>query len=249
MTACRTCASPQVERVNALLLAGDSIRGVSRITGIPRSSLARHAAHIAPVDRRPRIVPPAPIDLAPVDPLAEALALAERATTQRQRLKALEQIRSATALALRRMSQPDEAQLRLLDRNLAAAEEAYRDQATFEEAVRGLQGVREAIRQRLDAVRVPDMIEVPVKISFYTAGEEPSADDDSEPGTPWPMMAETYFRGIPERFRDLERYVVKRTIRMSWHGTGPLSEDIKVYEVGTNALAWASLRTKEEQRA
>ncbi len=48
---------------------------------------------------------------------------------------------------------PDEEQLRLLEDNVTQAETAYRaGSGSFETAVRALQGVREAIRLKLDAV-------------------------------------------------------------------------------------------------
>ena len=94
------------------------------------------------------------------------MALLKAAKTSRERLKALEQIRAATALRLRE-ADPDEEGLEQLDRNVAQAAAAYRDGTdSFEQAVRALPGVREAIRQRLDAVRADEVVEVPITVSL-----------------------------------------------------------------------------------
>jgi hypothetical protein len=93
-----------------------------------------------------------------------------------------------------------------------------------------LQGVREAIRQRLDALKVPEGVQTHFVTSFND--EEPSA-----PGKPFTMSLERYFAGIPKRFRDTTRYSVQRTIHLSWSEDVPGHESVKVYE--GDALVWA----------
>src|SRR4051794_25325747 len=104
---CRTCANPQVETINALIASGTPIRALARMTGIPRSSLGRHAEHVPPGDRPIGLIPQPLPDPDRVDPLAAALELVARARTERELLK-LEQVRAATALVLRQMGEPDE---------------------------------------------------------------------------------------------------------------------------------------------
>jgi hypothetical protein len=105
------------------------VRSVARMFGIPRSSLARHREHVRPLERRLGLLPPGPPGLDRVDVLAEALSLLQRSRTSRERLKALEQIRAATALQLRAMrDDPDEELLERLERNLDEASAAFRDE-------------------------------------------------------------------------------------------------------------------------
>jgi len=72
----------------------------------------------------------------PLDPLSEAFVLGRKAVTARQRLQALEAIRSATKLALKGTT-VDREQREQLDRHLRDAEREYRDAPTFDLAVRG----------------------------------------------------------------------------------------------------------------
>jgi hypothetical protein len=87
--------------------------------------------------------------------LGEAFKLAEKARTARERLRALEQVRRATKLRLRGVTDLDVGDHELLDNNIRAAEDAYRAAPDFETAARALSGWREALAQRLDAVRRP----------------------------------------------------------------------------------------------
>lgn len=230
-TRCSICANPQVSEVDVLLASGTSIRGVARMYGLARTTLARHREHVAPLDQKFGVI------RAPVgppgsgDPLEEAFALAERSRTPRERLRALEQVRSATKLKLRGANTPDREALELLDANIAAAEAAFRSAADFETAARGLGGWREAITQRLDAVRHPSAIEVPVRVS--------SADGKALPGPEQvvQMDPETYWAGVPRRFRDSSRFVVHRMIGLSFTSTRP-AEAIKVRDVTSGALVW-----------
>ncbi len=239
MATCRTCENPQVERINLLIGAGAPIRQVARMFEIPRSSLARHAAHVMPLARRLGVLPDPPIDLARLDPLEEALELARRANTERERLKSLEQIRGATALKLRSVKgQPDEETLDLLDRNVFQAEEAYRTgSGGFEATVRALQGLREAIRQRIDAVKAPQDIEAPMIVLHFTVPGEDDPPTDADRHSHWAMTLDEYFRGVPIQYHDAGRYVVKRRIPLTFHGTEPLPQEVKVYEID-GGLVW-----------
>jgi hypothetical protein len=234
---CTVCASPQVNEVDVLLGSGSSIRKVARIHGIPRTTLARHARHIAPASTPFGVIRGTDGPSGPPDPLAEALLLAERARTPRERLRALEQVRAATKLRLRGLD-PDAEDRGLLNDNVSHAEAAYRDAPDFETAARALSGWREAIIQRLDAVVSPAAIEVPVVVmsSDGTKVEGPF----SGPGT-WRMRPEDYWRGVPKRFRDPGRFVVRRTIKLRWTSDlrgGGRDEEIGVYEAG-DVLVWS----------
>jgi hypothetical protein len=68
----------------------------------------------------------------PADPLEEAFALAERARTSRERLRALEQVRAATKLALRGRTDITDEDRRLLAANVEEAMSAYRASSDFE---------------------------------------------------------------------------------------------------------------------
>jgi len=233
MAACRTCENPQVDRINALLAAGGSVRGVARMFTIPRSSLARHAQHVEPNDRRLGIVPQAPPEDPRVDPLEEAQALLKAAVTERERLKALEQVRAAVALRLREMDEPDEEVLELLDESLSLAELAYRSGSrtgSFERSIRGLQGVREAIRQRIDVVRGSEMIDVRFSVTH------PDGTLDYESGT-YPTPVVRYFAGVPSRFHDHGRYRVDRTIHLAFP-PNEATQTLRVYEIASGGLVW-----------
>ena len=220
MASCRTCSSPQVERVDALLAAGSSIRAVARMFAIPRSSLARHAQHVPPLDRKLGLIPPPPDDPR-VDPLQEAL----------------EAVRSSTVLRLKELgNHPDEEALQLLDRNVTSAEEAFRDRGeSFEGAIRALQGVREAIRQKISAINADETIETSYSLSF----EGPDGRVvPGPPGKPFKMPVTQFFADVPKRFQDVARFRVARTIYLGFP-PDPGHQDLKVYEVGSNALVWA----------
>ena len=237
MASCRTCENPQVGHVDALLAAGSSIRAVARMFAIPRSSLARHAQHVPPLDRKLGLIPPPPPNDTRIDPLAEALALIDRAKTERERLKALEQVRAATALRLREMGTPDEESLQLLHDNVAAAMTAYRDGGdSFEHAIRSLQGLREAIRQRMDAIQADETIEMSFALAFHEPGREPTIAP--RPGKPFKMSLALYFADVPKRYHDVERFRVARIIQLAYPPAQG-HQDLKVYEVGSNALVWA----------
>jgi hypothetical protein len=230
-TRCTICANPQVSEVDALLGTGTSIRGVARMYGLARSTVARHRDHVAPGQHRFALIRAQGAPDGPPDPLAEAFALAERSRTPRERLRALEQVRAATKMQLRGAGKADPDAIALLDANIAQAEAAFRNAGDFETAARGLSGWREAITQRVDAIRHPDAIEVPVVITHA---------DGSPLGEPMtvPQAAELYWAGVPKRYRDADRFVVHRELALTFVSTRP-SETIKVREVASGAMVWA----------
>lgn len=227
---CTVCGNAQVTEVNVLLASGSPIRQVARMFGLARSTVGRHAAHVAPTSKPFGLIRTGDVPLGPPDPLAEALLLAERARTPRERLRALEQVRGATRLRLRGIEDPDQEAIRLVDRNVLEAELAYRDSGDFETQARALSGWREALLQRLEAIRVPGSVSVPIVVRLCdgtSLGES----------APVSMPLERYFAGVPKRFRDPDRYVVHRTVALSLTGNG--TERIKVYEAANGALAWS----------
>jgi hypothetical protein len=233
---CTVCTNPQVNEVDVLLGSGTAVRQVARMFGIPRTNLARHARHVAPTSAPFGVIHGGDGPPGPPDPLAEAFLLAERARTPRERLRALEQVRAATRLRMRGVEDPDREHRDLLDDNIRQAEAAYRDAPDFETAARALSGWREALLQRLDAVRAPGMIEVPVTVTL--AGGKPLPD--AKPATA-AMSPEVYWKGVPQRLRDPERFDVHRVIRLAFshvRDPGP-GEDVKVYDRATGALVWA----------
>jgi hypothetical protein len=125
----------------------------------------------------------------------------------------------------------------LLNTNVEQAEQAFRsDSGSFEQAIRALQGVREAVRQRLDARRAPDDVETRLVVSY--PGQDPKGE-----GTPLRMRAAAYWTGVPSKFHDPDRYIVDRHIRLRFGvverkpGDPPDSE-VKVREIATGAIAW-----------
>lgn len=228
---CTICQNPQVSEVNVLLSSGTSIRKVSQLYGLSRSTVARHEAHLQPVGSKFGVIRGEGVPDGPGDPLAEALLLAERARTPRERLRALEQVRSATKLRLRGVSDPDPEDRELLDRNIAQAEAAFRDASDFETTARALSGWREALNRRLDAMRVPEAIEMPLVVTY--PGSEPQANPAMVN-----MRLDSYFKGVPMRFRDLDRYTVRRTIKLAFGKSTPV-EEVKVREVASGLVVWA----------
>jgi hypothetical protein len=237
---CSVCESPQVKKVDTLLGTGSSLRQVARISEIPRSTLARHRAHVQVRPSRLALIrtEAGPDGTGgPLDPLTEALALAQRARTAREVLKAAEATRAATALQVRalRGADADADALEQLDANIAEAATLYRRVGgSFENELRALAGHREAIRQRLEAVRTPGTIEVPVTVT--TASGQPLPYPDSKPGT-WKLTPEQYFDGVPTRYRDPDRFTVSRTIQVRLGAESAI--ELKLYEVATGGIVWA----------
>jgi hypothetical protein len=235
---CTVCSFAQVNEVDALLGSGSSVRSVARLYGLSRTTVGRHRSHIAPTSRPFAVIHGQTDPHGRPDPLAEAFLLAERAKTPRERIRALEQVRGATKLRLREVSELDTDDHELLDGNVLSAEAAYRDARDFETAARALSGWREALMQRLDAVRVPEGIRTQYHLVFTDEKGNPSKAPAPrrEPAT-FTMPLEDYFQGVPKRFRDLTRYRVERTIHLEWNGPG--HQDLKVRDVGSNALVWS----------
>jgi len=235
---CTVCENEQVSEVDALLGSGSSIRQVARLTGVPRSNLARHKTHLAPTSTPFALIRGDGGPDGPADPLTEAFKLAERARTPRERIRALEQIRGATKLRLRGASDRDADDQELLDSNIRSAEAAFRDAPDFETAARALSGWRESILQRLNAVSAPEGIPMQFRLAFTDEEgnlSEPAAPR-REPAT-FLMPLADYFRGTPRRFHDPERFRVERTIHLAWNGPG--RQDLKVRAVESNALVWS----------
>lgn len=236
---CTVCAFPQVNEVDRLLASGTSARKVARLYGLARTTVGRHRAHVAPTSRKFAVIETTDGPSGPGDPLAEAFLLAEKARTPRERLRALEQIRAATKLALRGRAGVDGEDAGLLDSNIAAAEAAFRDAPDFETAARALSGWREALLQRLDAAGRPEPIKVPIRLTF---------DDGSSADAPWigdapptviDVAPELYWKGVPQRLRDSTRYEVVRDIRLRLDRGDPLPDGVKVYDASTGALVWS----------
>lgn len=237
---CTVCANPQVSAIDALLGSGTSIRAVSRMFGHSRSAVARHRQHAQVSGSRLALIRgqggPGGTGGPMMDPLAEALGLSARARTDRELLKAAEAVRSATALQVRalRGGELDADMLEQLEENIVKAAALYRRVGGFENELRALAGHREAVRQRLQIVRA-ESVEVPVVIKTEDGNEVAGG------GTWRPTLAE-YFNGVPRRFHDAERYTVQRIIHLQWPAAGTSerpSEDVRVYEAGSDVLVWA----------
>jgi hypothetical protein len=227
---CTICELPQVTALDALLSSGTPTRAVARMYAIPRTTLARHREHLAPTSRPLALIRGEGGPLGPADPLAEALNLAERARTPRQKLRALEQVRGATKLVLRGVDDPDESDGDLLDSNVRSAEDAYSSAADFETQARALSGLREAITHRLDVQPKAQAIEVAFGVSL--------ADGTSlNGGATHRLDPSIYWGGVPKRFRS-DRYIVRRSIRLGFPPNSG-SEDVEVREVESNAIVWA----------
>jgi hypothetical protein len=211
MRTCSVCSHSAVEEIDVLLSSGSSIRSVSRLHGLARSTVGRHRQHAHAIPRRLGVIRGQAGQSGPVDPLAAAFELAGRAKTERERLKSLEAIRGATALLIRSsQGEPDAEALQLLSRNVDQAAAAFRaGSSSFEQSIRALQGLREAIRQKLDSRRAPDAIETRIVVVW------PGSDPEAE-GTPVAMRPADFWAGIPSKFHDLDEYRVERSIKLAF---------------------------------
>jgi hypothetical protein len=239
MRTCSVCAHPQLQEIDVLLASGSSIRSVSRLHGLARSTVARHRQHTHEIPRRLGVIRGQAGQSGPVDALGAAFELAKRAKTERERLKSLEAIRAATALLIRSQAgEPDAEALQLLNRNVNEAAEAFRSgSASFEQSIRALQGLREAIRQKLDSRRAPDAIQA--RLVVVRPGSDPEAE-----GTPMAMRPSDYWQGVPAKFHDPDEYTVERHVRLSFGVVsrgGPADIDIRVRN-RAGALVFASER-------
>ena len=235
MSRCTICASPLVERVNTLIRTGTPIRAVARTTGLNRATLGRHARHLSTAGTRLALIrsddgsaePPG----SPIDPLDEAFALCERASTPREKLRGLEAIRAATRLKLKGLADLDKEDRALLQRNIEDATVAYRASGDYETAIRALQGVREALAQLLESSPSEVAVEMPLRILLSTGeqiGEGRALVKPSE-----------YWAGVPARFRDADRYVVEREIRLALGGAKG-TEEVQLRDARTDVIVWAN---------
>jgi hypothetical protein len=206
-----------------------------------RASLARHhREHVQPASRRLAVVPGMPESpyTAAVDPMREALKLLERAKTKREKLKAAQAVRRASWLTLRSLGgEPDEDLLQQLDSNVAMAAALFREQQGFESALAGLEGVRDSIRARLTATQ--RLEEVKTSMTVAMADGAPTGDP-----IPYTISLAEHFRGVPAGYKVRNLYAVQRVIRLKWPNS-PIAderpdEEIRVDEIATNALVWAS---------
>jgi hypothetical protein len=167
---CTVCANAQVAAIDHLRGTGTSVRAVARLYGRAKTTVARHAQHVAPTSAKFAVIVGADAQTGTPAPLSEAFRLAERARTARERLRALEQVRAATKLALRGRNDLDAEDRELLDANISAAEAAFRDASDFETAARALGGWREALHQRLDAAGDDEPFQVPFPTLAFSDG-------------------------------------------------------------------------------
>jgi hypothetical protein len=212
--------------VDQLLGSGSPVRQVARLTGFPRATLVRHRDHAntatSEVRRHRGAGTDAQVALepaGPVDPLSAGYELAATAKTERERIKSLEAIRGATKLLLTGAADLDDEQRDLLDRSILAASVTFRASSTFDNQTRALQGLREAIRHRLDAVPAPDAITV-LWVATLADGT-PLEGTLAGPTVEVATSPADYWHRVPSRFRDLERYVVNRSIALAFVGGGP----------------------------
>jgi hypothetical protein len=98
----------------------------------------------------------------------------------------------------------------------------------------GLQGVRESIRAKLDMVKTDETIETSYVVSFTDSDGKVVVEGPL--GKPFEISLDTYFAGVPKRFREVDRYRVARMINLAWQGEG--QEDLRVYDVSSSALVW-----------
>jgi hypothetical protein len=172
---------------------------------LSRTTLGRHAAHVRELPRRFALIRSQDDPFGQADPLSEAIGLAARARTPREKLRGLEQVRAATKLKLRGIELDPEARA-LLDHNIGEAEAAYKAAGDFETAARALSGWRESLLHRLEAVETADAIQTRLVVTW--PGSEPGD------GVPLAMRPGDYWQGVPARLRDPDRFRVERVIRL-----------------------------------
>jgi hypothetical protein len=233
---CTICTNPLVNEVDGLLSTGTSARMVAQMYDLARSTVARHRAHIAAASAPFAVIRGQGDPRETHDPIGEAFLLAERARTPRERIRALEQVRAATKLRFRGVADLDADDRELLDGNIRAAEAAYRDAPDFETAARALSGWREAILQRLDAVKAPEGIDMQYRVVFtdLEGNRSESADPRGKSAT-FKIPLADYFRGTPKRFHDVNGFRVERPVYLEFPpGTG--HQDLRVIEVATASV-------------
>jgi hypothetical protein len=206
VTRCTVCEHGERPQIDALMASGSSVRSVAQMFAVPRTTLGRHRQHAHDLPRRFALIDGQGGPSGQADPLPEAIALAAKARTPREKLRGLEKVRAATKLRMRGVDLDPEDRA-LLDRNIAEAEAAYKAASDFETQARALGGWREALLHRLDAVKAPDAIETRLQVTF--ADGEPVGE-----GTPIRMRPDDYWRQVPSRFHDPDRFTVERRIRL-----------------------------------
>jgi hypothetical protein len=128
-----------------------------------------------------------------------------------------------------RDTEADAGDRELLDANLAQAMEAYRSAPDFETAARALSGWREALVQRMDATREGE-VEIEHVLALHDGTPIPGATMRVK------VSAAEYWRDVPRKYRDRDRFAVHRVTNLSFTDEG--SEELKVYERATDALVW-----------
>jgi hypothetical protein len=114
----------------------------------------------------------------------------------------------------------------------------YRRVGGFENELRALAGVREAVRQRLEAVKAAAEVEVPLEVVMADGSPLPRF-----PGTPKEptirLSPGQYWAGVPTRYRDPERFTVAREVYITLPGTRKHPDLIAVHDLG-GRLVWTS---------
>ena len=240
---CTVCAFPQVAEVDTLLASGSSIRAVSQIYGLARSTVARHRKHAQVTGSRLGVIQGGSVPTWPPDPLRSALELAGRARTPRERLRGLEAVRAGLKMRLREsVGETSREDRDLLDAGIRDASIAFEEASDYETAVRALAGLREAIEQRLAAAGGPRMVPMPptsVALSGGTPIGAPYVPDRRRPIAS-EITVQEYFRDVPSAYRDYDRYEVARRIQLHFGPSAPSrpDEEIAVYERENGALVW-----------
>jgi hypothetical protein len=211
---------------------------VSRITGFSRSTVSRHRQHARPIEARFGVIAGEGGSSGALDPLGEAISLFRRASTARERLRAAEAVRAATALAMRRLKGTDDPELlERLDQNVVVAAELFRSLDGFDAQLRALAGHREAIKMRLEAVRTEGEIEVPGDVVTITDLDGGNPVELSRDERTYRIPLAAYFAGTPKRFHDATRYSVGRTVSLSFEPGGG-REEIEVRDAA-GVLVWS----------
>ena len=242
MTRCTVCEHGERPSIDALTglrehraVGGPDVRRAADHPGPPQAH-----AHDLPSSVRPD--PRRDWPTGQADPLAEAISLAARARTPREKLRGLEQVRAATKLRMRGV-ELDPEDRRLLDDNIAEAEAAYKAAGDFETQARALSGWRESLLHRLEAVQAADAIETRLIVSW------PGSDPEAE-GTALAMRPGDYWAQVPARLRDPDRFRVESTIRLRFAVVArgePADVAIKVRD-RDGVLVWANERASDSDR-
>jgi hypothetical protein len=104
--------------------------------------------------------------------------------------------------------------------------------------LRALAGVREAVRQRLEAVRTPGEVEVSFDVVMTDGTPLPVPPGATKPCVIRLRWAD-YWRGVPSRYRDPDRYTVAREMYIRLPGLPRRPELIAVHS-RKGRLVWTS---------